>query len=372
MTGKYRKYSKCDEEDCNSFARNGYKFCVSHGGGNRCEEEGCKTSARGSTLFCRRHGGGNRCKEEGCKTSAVGSTQFCVRHGGGNRCEYKDCKASSRGSTKFCKRHGGGNRCEREDCEIAAQDGSKFCSRHGGGKKCEYKNKNGQLCIKSSRGTTTFCVEHGGGNRCEYEDKNGICDKSARSGSKFCAAHGGGNRCPNCIDWIDSRSGCKKYDGYCATCFKRVFPLDSRSTKIREKTWEIKVRNYINEKFTGFIHDIPLWTGNCECVHRRRVDHRKLFGNTILAIETDERKHTSYDKEDERLRYNDLYMIHSGKWIFIRFNPDASYKVNGVIKKTIISRRLIMLEEEIIKQINRINGEENSELLEIVRVCYDV
>ena len=34
-------------------------------------------------------------------------------------------------------------------------------------------------------------------------------------------------------------------------------------------------------------------------------------------------KHSSYDKEDEKIRYDDLYMVFSGKWVFIRFNPDS-------------------------------------------------
>ena len=51
------------------------------------------------------------------------------------------------------------------------------------------------------------------------------------------------------------------------------------------------VRNRINQEFEGFIHDTPLYTGNCDCTHRRRIDHRKMIGNTILAIETDEFGH---------------------------------------------------------------------------------
>jgi hypothetical protein len=51
------------------------------------------------------------------------------------------------------------------------------------------------------------------------------------------------------------------------------------------------VRNIINKNFDGFIHDTPLYTDNCDCTHRRRIDHRKLIGNTILAIETDEFGH---------------------------------------------------------------------------------
>ena len=36
--------------------------------------------------------------------------------------------------------------------------------------------------------------------------------------------------------------------------------------------------------------------------------HRKLIGNTILAIETDEFGHHSYDPKDEEIRYDDLHL----------------------------------------------------------------
>ena len=178
-------------------------------------------------------------------------------------------------------------------------------------------------------------------------------------------------RCPNCIDWIDSYGGNKKYDGYCARCFKRLFPDDPRTLIIREHSKEIRVRNAItkhseiNPAFKGFIHDRPLWTGNCDCTHRRRIDHRKLIGNTILAIETDENAHKNYDKTDEKLRYDDLYMIHSGKWIFIRFNPDITE-----IYKTKLEDRLSVLLSIIEEQAQRIINEENTELLEIIYLYY--
>jgi len=174
--------------------------------------------------------------------------------------------------------------------------------------------------------------------------------------------HGGGDRCPNCITWIDSRGGSKKYDGYCATCFKRLFPTDPRSTVIYEHTKEIRVRNAINAVFEGFVHDTPLYTGNCDCTHRRRIDHRKLIDNTILAIETDEYGHTGYDPRDEEIRYDDLYMIHSGKWIFIRFNPDG--------KGVDIEDKIDKLIETIQEQVERIGKEENTELVEIIRLFY--
>jgi hypothetical protein len=96
-----------------------------------------------------------------------------------------------------------------------------------------------------------------------------------------------------------------------------------------------------------------------DCTHRRRIDHRKLIDNTILEIEIDEFGHRSYDKRDEEIRYDDVYMIHSGKWIFIRFNPDSN------VSKVDIEDKLDTLIETIKECIERIENEENKELVEI-------
>ena len=122
------------------------------------------------------------------------------------------------------------------------------------------------------------------------------------------------------------------------------------------------VRNKINTNFEGFVHDKPLYTGNCDCSHRRRIDHRKLIGNTILAVETDEFGHRGYDQNDEEIRYDDLFMIHSGKWIFIRFNPDNN------ISKVDIDDKLDKLIETINYCIDKIENNENTELLEIIKL----
>ena len=268
-----------------------------------CVELDCKASARGKTNKCKRHGGGARCVEPDCKASAQGKTDKCIAHGGGTRCVEPDCKASAVGKTNKCKRHGGGARCVEPDCKSSAV---------------------------------------------------GKTDK--------CIAHGGGARCPHCIDWIDSRCGKSAYDGYCATCFKQIFPNDERSKVVYKHTKEIMVRNIINKNYDGFIHDTPLYTGNCDCTHRRRIDHRKLIGNTILAIETDEFGHRGYNKTDEEIRYDDVYMIHSGKWIFIRFNPDTN------VSKIDIQDKLDKLVETIHENIYRIEQEENIELIEIIKL----
>ena len=64
-------------------------------------------------------------------------------------------------------------------------------------------------------------------------------------------------------------------------------------------------------------------------------------------------------------------MIHSGKFIFIRFNPDKYKNKNGKIINPMLYTRLPVLQMEIEKQIQRIHQEKNTELLEIVKLYYD-
>jgi hypothetical protein len=162
-----------------------------------------------------------------------------------------------------------------------------------------------------------------------------------------------------------------KYKGYCSSCYKNLFPSDPLTLQMRSKTKEIAIRDFINLNFEGFQHDNPLWSGNCECTHRRRIDHRKLIGNTLLCIETDEEQHKGYDKDDEEIRYDDLYMLHSAKFIFIRFNPDKFKNKEGKSVNLMLYNRLPVLKQEIEKQIKRIENEENTELLEIIKLYYD-
>ena len=150
-----------------------------------------------------------------------------------------------------------------------------------------------------------------------------------------------------------------------------MFPLDPLTFQIRCKTKEIAVRDYINANYQGFHHDKALWIDNCECTHKRRIDHRKLIGDTLLCIETDEFQHRAYKKkENEKGRYDDLMMIHGGKFIFIRFNPDT-YKENGVRKNPSISTRLTELSKTIDEQIERIEKNKNKDMVEIIYRYYD-
>lgn len=188
------------------------------------------------------------------------------------------------------------------------------------------------------------------------------------------------NKCrtPEMINVVDKckndkcvGTGSMKYGYYCSFCFQHLFPNDPRASNIRKKTKEIYVSKFLNDNFEGFTHDIPLWSGNCDCSHRRRIDHRKLIGNTLLCIETDENQHKSYGKVDEEIRYDDLYMIHGGKFVFIRFNPDKFVNSNGTKKDACMKHRMKDLKNEIYTQIERITNDENKELLEVYYMFYD-
>lgn len=344
---------KCIEPGCEKRSQGKSEKCKAHGGGERCIISGCNKSARHKTEKCKAHGGGPRCTEPGCTTGAVDKSGKCIVHGGGPRCLHTDCENGSIGKTDKCYSHGGGLRCVEHLCMKSARNKTERCVAHGGGRRCVQSG-----CVKSAVDKSGRCKAHGGGPRCIHPG----CKKSAIAKTEKCTAHGGGKRCPNCIDWLDSRAGSKQHDGYCATCFKQLFPEDERSKVLYLHTKEIRVRNAINENFEGFIHDKPLYTGHCDCTMRRRIDHRKLIDATLLCIETDEFAHKGYDPKDEELRYDDLYMVHSGKWIFIRFNPDG--------KGVDMVDKLNRLIEEIHYQMMRIRDSENTELLEVIKLFY--
>lgn len=400
----------CDTPGCKKLPREMSDRCIEHGGG-RCIEPGCRTLTRIAIHMsdkCTKHGGG-LCIEPGCKNGGVRMSNWCKKHGGGKTCNEPACESLADWTAEkmgdkcwihkvprcvepgcilqvdikgdMCCRHKL-PRCNESGCRETVWNNSSKCRKHHELKCAELgciqiANKIGNRCREHGGGKCEEigcknwghgggkCIKHGGGLRCVEPGctKGAVVRDGARIGEPYkCKAHGGGNRCPNCITWPDSRCGSKEYDGYCATCFKQVFPTDERSKVIYTHTKEILVRNKINEHFEGFIHDKALYTGNCDCTMRRRIDHRKLIGATLLCIETDEFAHKGYDAKDEEIRYDDLFMVHSGKWVFIRFNPDG--------KGLDMVDKLSRLVEEIHSQIKRIENEENTELLEVVKLFY--
>ena len=199
------------------------------------------------------------------------------------------------------------------------------------------------------------CRECGGSAYCECGIRKERCTK-----------HGGSALCIVC----KLVRGSLRYDKHCIDCFVNFYPDDPRSDKNSKlKRRETVVREAIDGVFEGFIHDKAFSTGGC-CPHRREIDHRITINGTVLAIETDEKAHVGYKKQNEINRYNDLFMASSTKFIFIRFNCDTNREERGA--KTSLEHKIQALLECIRTQITRIRNNENTELCDIVKLFYCV
>jgi len=224
---------------------------------------------------------------------------------------------------------------------------------------CKHKllEKNCRICtpklICKHEILTRNCRECGGSAYCECEIQKALCPK-----------HGGSALCIGCFLVPYN----PKYDKHCIDCFVNLHPSDPRSDrKSRLKRRETVVREAIDDMFEGFIHDKAFSTGGC-CPHRREIDHRILINGTVLAVETDENAHVSYNKQNEINRYDDLFMAISTKFVFIRFNCDTTREDYGA--KTSLDHKIQALLSCIGTQITRIRNNENTELCEIVKLFY--
>jgi hypothetical protein len=175
--------------------------------------------------------------------------------------------------------------------------------------------------------------------------------------------------CIECKEWpVDWRQGWPHYDGYCFRCFCDKFKDDER-VKTRGRV-ELRVRSYLDSHFPDFVHDQPIHTAHCVCSHRRRVDHRRLIGNTLLCVETDENFHRYYDPDDEEARYHDVIMAWGGKLCFVRFNPHKFNLDDRYDHGPPLEERLQRLRAEVIRHIGRLERGENTSYLEVHHLYY--
>jgi hypothetical protein len=174
--------------------------------------------------------------------------------------------------------------------------------------------------------------------------------------------------CIECKDWPDGQRGYSQYDGMCFRCFGRKFPHDER-VKSRGRI-ELRVRSYLDSHFPDFVHDTPIHTAHCVCSHRRRIDHRRLIGNTLLCVETDENFHQYYDPDDEEARYHDVIMAWGGKLCFVRFNPHKFNLDDRCDHGPPLAERLERLRAEVTRHIGRLERGGNTAYLEVHHLYY--
>jgi hypothetical protein len=85
----------------------------------------------------------------------------------------------------------------------------------------------------------------------------------------------------------------------------------------------------------------------------------------------DEDQHRRYIKNDEGNKYDDLFMDFSGKYIFIRYNPDKFIDKYGKSKNPMFNIKMEVLEKIIHKYTNKINNYKNKDLVKIHHIFYN-
>ena len=100
-------------------------------------------------------------------------------------------------------------------------------------------------------------------------------------------------------------------------------------------------------------------------IYKKKYESLPLLEPSVRFFTTDTIYKLKKGKEiklHHNLECRNFYMIHSGKWVFIRFNPDR--------KGIDIADKLDKLVETIEDAIYRIENEQNTGLLEIVKLYY--
>lgn len=375
----------------------------------RCEEDGCNLVSRsfdlpgGEGKYCSKHKKenmicikpGKLCEESNCNHAVAydlpgGRGKYCAKHKKEGMIDIKHPLCKEDGCTSinplfdlpggkgiYCEKHKKENMvdvrnkmCKQDGCSTRAgfgytQSKAEYCSEH---KKenmiiCTDKLCNEEKCNKCA----SFNIEYQPAKYCLTHKKENMINVTLKMCPGPPGLQGPNGLCPL------EKCGNPKYNYYCCQCFSRAFPNDPRTHLVQKKSDEILVRDFVNSNFPelNFVHDKPMWIDACDCSHKRRVDLRTLIGNTVLAIEVDEHQHRDYDTNDEEVRYDDLYMIHSGKWVFIRYNPHLYKDSAGKRANPWKEKRLRILRDEIQTQINKIQSEQNTDLLEIHKLFFD-
>jgi len=131
---------------------------------------------------------------------------------------------------------------------------------------------------------------------------------------------------PKCkSEWCSTGISNKQYEGYCAYCYRHLFP--DKPMARNYKTKESAVVQYVKEHFPEMdIITDKIIQGGCS---KRRPDILIDTGEQIVIIEIDENQHTDYDCSCENKRIMELSQdVQHRPIVFIRFNPDY-YKQNN-------------------------------------------
>jgi hypothetical protein len=322
-------------------------------------------------------------------------------------CIYEGCKIrpafNNEGETKalYCSKHKiegmvniKSHTCIHEGCKIQPVFNNKgetkalYCSKHKTERMVDVKNK---TCIhegcniipvfnKEGETKALYCSKHKTEGMINVKDKTCIyegCKIQPAFNNKgntkvlYCSKHkieGMVNvKHETCKSYLCSTIVSEKYDGYCLYCYMNLFP--DKPVSRNYKTKEYAVVEFVKTTFPdlSWISDKRIIDG-CS---KRRPDLFLDLGYQIIIIEVDENQHKYRDRQDELTRYDDLMMLHGGKFIFIRYNPDVFIDSEGKRRNPESATRLKELKTSILHSIKRIQEEDNDDLVEIENLFFD-
>ena len=133
-------------------------------------------------------------------------------------------------------------------------------------------------------------------------------------------------------------------------------------SKLRQKTKEMRVVNYLIKKEIRFFHNksVGFVCGNY------RPDIKIDCGTHFIIVEIDEDQHRQYQESCEVARMVNITQAEGLPCVFIRYNPDV-FRVKGKVKKVHTNTRLELLTNTIEEMMNVYPNQNMS----VVRLFYN-
>ena len=335
------------------------------------------------------------CEVKECKSRAV----YGVKQNFATRCKDKEHIEKNMVYTPrmYCsheKRHSKCEDCKNDlTCEVnGCENKSTYGMKQEFPSRCKIGDHREKRMVTQSR---SYCHHYRLGCQCKTCDGSSICIHGRHR--KQCKECHGASICLHdkrrtacyicnpesnffCVRRYNNDTRCitkknKEYDNHCVSCFVELFPNDPKTEMVRLARKELNIFRYLIAEFPDkFIYGKQLLITDREekcTLFNRLIDFQTEFDDCVLAIEVDEDQHKYYDPMDEKLRIMQIYQDAGKNLIFIRFNPD-SYKIDGKIKKTKMSKRREALKDKINEIIDKINrGDKFDEWYTEIKLFFD-
>jgi hypothetical protein len=286
------------------------------------------------------------------------------------------------------------NLCTSEKCQKNATYGirggkASRCKTHADSDMIDVKNSKCEMCNKQptfgKRSKATRCIDHKTDDMVDVRHKTEIC-KECTTRATFslgeyppthcvkhktedmkdiistmclkCGKHQPkynykgvkppifcvGCALDNMVDVVNPM--CKSCGLFMVTKKPHLCAYCKPSTTLRQKTKEMMVVTFLQEKGYEFIHNksVGFVCGNY------RPDIKIDVGSHLIIVEIDEDQHRQYDQSCEIARMLNIFQAEGLQCVFLRYNPDI-FRVKGKAQKIHMDTRLKILEETIDRYI---------------------